>query len=377
MNQIYLWFIVLGGFFYQDMKAQILAIPVDSGALDGVGYRIIFPANWKNKLVMYAHGYEFMGARPLQSQNPAWMVAMQPFLERGYAVAASDYRLQGFAMAEGLEDTERLRQYFIKTYGQPDSVFIVGHSMGGGITLATIEYLGQYYLGGLPLCPLSSRPYLQCRKEFDMYATFNGLFPGIVRPLQQIFDLDTPLPSVKPTDMFSQVMAWKERIFQKDSSLAIAFARKFDLKPDDLPFALFFNERVLRDLAEKSGGNPFDNTNTVYSGFPDDLLVNQEAERLAATVDERIIFDRYDRHGNIMKPVLLMHTIYDQLIPPSYGVVNFENMVHHQGKDALFSVKYTDGQGHCNFTPRQTGQAFDVLRAWVSTGKKPSPGLID
>ena len=72
-----------------------------------------------------------------------------------------------------------------------------------------------------------------------------------------------------------------------------------------------------------------------------------------------------------------MHTIYDQLIPPIYGVVNFENMVHQKGKDKYFTVKYTNGQGHCAFTAQQTGQAFDELRNWVKTGDKAKAGPVN
>ncbi|WP_332368877.1 hypothetical protein [Spirosoma telluris] len=177
--------------------------------------------------------------------------------------------------------------------------------------------------------------------------------------------------------MVTKAMAIKKAILTKDSTLAVAFAKRFDLKLDDLPFSLFFNENVLRDLAQKAKGNPFDNTNTLYSGFPNDLIVNQKAERLAATVNPNVLFSKYDRTGNISKPVLLMHTIYDQLIPPAYGVVNVENMVHQQGKDQYFTVKYTSGQGHCNFTPQQTAQAFDALRNWVKTGNKPTAGFLN
>jgi hypothetical protein len=59
---------------------------VDSGQLNGARYRILFPPNWKGKLVMYAHGYEFMGTKPLQSQNPEFINRMSPFLSRGFAV---------------------------------------------------------------------------------------------------------------------------------------------------------------------------------------------------------------------------------------------------------------------------------------------------
>ena len=350
---------------------------VDTGAINGAKYKVIFPENWNKKLVMYAHGYEFMGAKPSQSQNPGFVKNMAPFLERGFAVAASDYQYQGLALAQGVDDTENLRNYFIKKYGMPDSTFMVGHSMGGGVTIATIENYGKSYNGALPLCPLSSRPYLQCRKEFDMYATFNGLFPNIVKSLHTIFDLSNPYEASDSRKMYGKAMEIKKAIFEKDSVLAVQFAKRFDLKVEDLPFSLFFNENVLRDIAQKAGGNPFDNTNTLYSGFPNDLEINKKVERLSATINPETIFGKYDRTGNIDKPVLALHTIYDQLIPPTYGIVNFENMVHKQGKDQNFIAKYTNGQGHCNFTPAQTGKVFDELRTWVSTGKKAKPGFME
>lgn len=349
---------------------------IDSGNINGARYRILFPANWKGKLVMYAHGYEFNGS-PLQSKSPQFIKSMSLFLDRGFAVAASDYQFQGLALAQGVDDTEALRKYFFGKYGKPDSTFMVGHSMGGGITLAMLENFDKNYQAGLALCPLSSRIYLQCRKEYDMYATFNGLFPGIITPLSTIFDLKSNYQAQDSRKMLAKAMDIKKAIIAKDSVLAVAFAKRFDLKLDDLPFSLFFNENVLRDIAQKAGGNPFDNTNTVYSGFPDNVLVNQKAERLAATVNPEVVFGKYDRSGNINKPVLLVHTLYDQLIPPNYGVTNFENMVHHKGKDQYFTVKYTNGQGHCAFSPAQTAQAFDELRNWTKTGTKAKPGFIE
>jgi len=350
--------------------AQSLVAKKDTGIINGAKYVILFPANWKGKLVMYAHGYEFMGTMPRQSQNPGFEKSMQPFLERGFAVAASDYSIQGFALPQGIEETEALRQYFVKTYGKPDTAFIAGHSMGGGVTVGTIENFGANYNGGLPLCPLSSRPYLQCRKEFDIYATFNVLFPGVVPKLSEIFDVSHPKPATPFNEMMPKVMAIRKAITDKDSMLGLAFAKRFDLKFDDLPFSLFFNENVLRDIAAKAGGNPFDNTNTLYSGLPDSWEVNKKVERLAATADPNKLFGKLDRTGNINEPVLLMHTVYDQLIPPIYGEVNFENMVTQQGKLQYLTVKYTNGQGHCNFTQQQIGEAFDELRAWAKTVNK-------
>lgn len=362
-------------FFSTTLMAQSIG-KVDSGNINGVVYRIVFPQNWQHKLVMYAHGYSFVGQPPL-SKETNWYQRMAPFLERGYAVAASDYRKQGFALAEGVDDTELLRKYFNKKYGKPDTTYMVGHSMGGGITVAMLENYPHAYQGGLALCPLSSRPYLQCRKEYDMYATFNGLFPNIVTSLAEIFDVSKPYKAQDVRQMAAKAMSIRKAIIAKDSILGVAFARHFDLKFDDLPFSLFFNENVLRDLAQQCHGNPFDNTNTVYSGFPNDVEVNAKAERLPATANPETVFARYDRTGNIGKPVVLVHTLYDQLIPPQYGVTNFENMVHKMNKDKYLTVKYTNGQGHCAFTPAQTAKSFDELRLWVKSGKKSKAGFME
>ncbi len=351
------------------------AAKIETGNIDGAAYQILFPETWNGKLLMYAHGYAFMGS-PLQSQDAEFDQRMAVFLKHGFAIAASDYAYQGFALAQGVDDTESLRGYFIAKYGLPKQTIMAGHSMGGGITLAMLENFGKHYDGGLALCPLSSRPYLQCRKEFDIYATFNGLFPGIITPLADIFDLQKPYQARDSRKLLAEAKAIKEAILVKDSVLGHAFAKKFHLKFEDLPLSLFFNENILRDLAQKAGGNPFDNTNTVYDGFPNDWEVNQKAERLKATVDPKVIFGKYDRTGNIEVPVLLVHTIYDPLIPPPYGVGNFENMVLAQGKSHLLTVKRTPGQGHCTFTPEETEKALLELLEWLATGNKPAAGTF-
>lgn len=210
-----------------------------------------------------------------------------------------------------------------------------------------------------------------------MYATFHALFPGIVLSLSEIFDSSKPKTATPFSEMMPKMEAIRKAIIAKDSTLGVLFAKKFDLKFNDLPASLFFNENVLKDIAVKAKGNPFDNTNTVYNGFPDDWLINEKAERLTATVDPEVLFGKYDRSGKIDKPVVLMHTIYDQLIPPSYGVLNFENMVHQQGRDRYLVVKYTNGQGHCAFSAQQIGEAFDDLRTWVKSGKRAPSGAVE
>jgi pimeloyl-ACP methyl ester carboxylesterase len=361
---------ILITFFTCHAKAQ--QAKIDSGTINGARYKIIFPPNWKNKLVMYAHGYEFMNS-PSNIDNPNLAKGFAPFLERGFAVAASAYRIQGYALPEGIEDTEALRKHFVTKYGKPDTTFMVGHSMGGGISLGISEKYAANYQGALPLCPLSSNPYIQTRKEFDLIAVFNVLFPGQIAPLSEIMKTGSPEKSVQ------QVFASAEPLYKqllKDSLVAKQLAQNFELKLKDLPFAVLFGEMVLRDLVKKSGGNPFDNTNTLYTGFPDDWMVNQKVDRLAASPSAFQFLQKNYRTGEISFPVVMMHTTYDQLIPANLAIGNYDMMVRQKGKEKFMVVKYTNGQGHCEFTPEQTGLAFDELRQWVKSGKRPKSGSI-
>jgi pimeloyl-ACP methyl ester carboxylesterase len=347
----------------------------DTGTVNHARYKIFIPKDWKHKLVMFAHGYEFMGS-PSAVNSPQLDQMARIFLDRGFAVAASAYKYQGYALPQGVEDTETLRQFFQDKYGFPDSTFMTGQSMGGGVALAMMENFSKNYQGALAMCPLSSRPYLQTRKEFELHVLFDALFPGVIIPLSKIFDINADLKETGFAEMGPRIELVRKAL-SSDSLKAAELARQFYLKISDIPFSLFFGDAVLRDVALKSGGNPYDNTNTIYTGFTNDWEINKKVERFKASVCSDNIFEKYDRTGNIGKPVVLMHTIYDQLIPPQYGEVNFENMVHQSGKDNFLTVKLCNGQGHCNFTPEQIGRMFDELRRWVKTGVKAKSGLIE
>lgn len=52
-------------------------------------------------------------------------------------------------------------------------------------------------------------------------------------------------------------------------------------------------------------------------------------------------------------------------------------MVHKMNKDKFLTVKITNGQAHCAFTPEQVGQSFDALRLWLKTGVKAKAGTME
>jgi pimeloyl-ACP methyl ester carboxylesterase len=276
----------------------------DTGILNGAAYEIQIPANWNKKLVMYAHGYE----APSQPQRVIGNNSMlSVFLDKGFAVARSSYSRTGWALSEGIDDTEVLRQFFVKKYGKVDSTFVTGHSMGGGVTVATIEKFPKVYSGGLALCPLSSRPYEQTKLAFDGYVVFNALFPDIMPKAADL--MSGKVPSVFPNGFndMSKAVDIVKKIKKEKPDAVTEFIKHNLLKEEDLAFILIFQNIVLTDLAAQTGGNPFDNTNTFYSGYSNDFELNKKVERLAATAPNQRLTN-YDRTGVVDKPLLMMHT---------------------------------------------------------------------
>ena len=337
----------------------------DTGRIGGAYYQIDVPANWNRKLVMYAHGYETIGSSTAGMKANLNQVGGL-FLPQGFAVARSAYRRQGWAVVEGVDDTEALRQYFVKQYGKPDTTFITGHSMGGMITLATIEKYPEHYQGAMPMCPLSANLYQSLQNHlFTMLVTFDALFPNTLA----LSKLASNEAKPTPPPVLMQKM-------QTDTTTAKQFARRFEVHYSDLPGVLYFLQEIYRDISQQVGGNPFDNTNSLYGGFLDDTFINRNVVRMTASAKARSFLGPFTTFtGKISDPVLLMHTLYDQLIPLE-NATGYDATVRQVGNDQLFVMKFTNGQGHCSFTPAQTVVALNQLRAWVATGKKPAPGEI-
>jgi pimeloyl-ACP methyl ester carboxylesterase len=341
--------------FAQDNK-------VENGTINGANFRIEVPAHWNNGLVMYCHGYALAGSTPnLDGGKPLREV----FLSRGFAVAQSAYSVQGWAVKEAVEDTEALRKYFVAKYGAPKETIVLGHSMGGVITLATIEKYPEVYDGALPMCgPLNvSLNGLQDR-VFDMLVTFDYLFPNVVGAL-------TNLPKGARLDQ-AKVKAAIEAAPDK----AALFAKRYSIEAKDLPGTLAFWYEINRELQARTGGNPFDNRNTIYDGFDDDVAVNRGVKRYAADAKAReYLRQHYAPTGRISDPVLTIHTTYDPLIPGRY-ISEYNAIANVAGTQDLFVAKFVVAKGHCTFTPAQTGTAFDELLKWGREKKRPDTGEV-
>ena len=333
---------------------------VETGAINGARFYIELPKQWNKGLVMYAHGYRTAGTPDPDPHMPRLKEFRDVFLSRGFAFAASDYSVQGWAVKEGIEDTEALRRYFVSKYGAPRDTFIAGHSMGGHITMATIERYSDVYQGAMPMCgPLGPAIEFMSNGPFDMLVTFEALFPGTIG---------------SPYEPSAETSAKVKGAIAEHPDVAARYAQRYARRVAQLPAVLSLWHTIVGELKQRAGGEPFDNRNRIYVGFEDDVKLNRTVKRYAANAAARDYLRTYSTPtGRISDPILTIHTTYDQLVLGS-DVTAYEVPASLAGTSDLFVARFVEADGHCNFTSAQTGHLFDALLTWVRDGKRPAAG---
>lgn len=349
------------------VPSRFVETVTDTGTIAGAPYRIDIPAGWNGGLVMYTHGYEIVGT-PFEPTAPRHAQFREAFTSRGFAFAQSWYRAQGWAVREGVDDTEALRRHFVARYGRPDSTFVTGNSMGGLITIATIEGRPAEYDGALPLCGILSPSLEWMRGVFDLLVSFDYLYPGVLTtsPHGLVNLPAAPPPARDP--IVAAVRANPER--------AEALARRYGLQPRSIPGLVWFYATILREMEARAGGNPFDNRGTVYRGLGNDTASARGVRRYPAdSAAADYLRTRYTPTGRIADPVFALHTTYDATVAPEQ-MDRYRATAQLAGTAHRFAAAYVIADGHCAYTPAQAGVAFDALRTWAATGQRPAEGEI-
>jgi len=334
------------------------SLSFDLGQINGAQYKIYIPENWNGGLIMYAHGYEEIG-----EEGEVFEEVVDDFMEiftsKGYAYAASNFRKQGFIVKEGIDDTEALRAYFEQTYGIPDLCIITGHSMGGIISLATIEKYSELYDGAMPLCGWLAPVHSLIKHSLDMLVSYDYLFgknDGRIVNDEEI---------IEPEDIQVQL--------DKKPQLAALFSANYKVRINHLAEVIGYHQFVLKECVSWLGGLPSGNLQTIYSGFGDtDKEINKKILRYKAQKNAQDYYiQNYTPTGELRDPVLALHTAYDEILP----VYNYEyycqltklNYTHD-----LYSQQYVLREGHCEFSTEEIANVFDQLMTWIKTGVKPT-----
>jgi hypothetical protein len=354
--------------------SQVLQSPAgltEIGLLEGTAYRIDVPTNWNHSLVVFYHGYAL---RPVSFHIAERIASRQmSFFERHYAVAQSAYSETGWALQQAYPETESLRRYFTKKYGQPLATYVVGRSMGGDLVAITLELNPRPYLGGLDLCGAVGPAYQPFERRFALRAAFDHYFPGVMPPLvpgpanyeDAIADRDKVLAALRANPVNATLM---RNLTGLHSDL-------------DLAHAIAYWTFVVGDMQRRGGGNPFDNRNYIYSGTSpinsaSDFELNEKVKRYAAVPYARAYLMRhYAPSGHLGRPMLALHTIYDPLVEVGQLVL-YDHEVQAAGAGENLVQQIVDREGHCNFTQDEVGSAFDEMVRWAHGGPRPTPGVL-
>jgi len=340
---------------------------VDTGAINGAEYRIDVPANWNGTLIMYCHGYSPTASKMAAGEpNALW----KPLLEAGFAVAQSGYAAGGWAIQEAVNDTEALRRHFGKTHGQPKETYVMGHSMGGHLTMVMMETFPDVYDGGLALCGvLGGADDFMLKRVFNLRVVFDYYFPALL-----------PDPSRAPADfqMTPAIGAEVVKVLDAKPEQSAAMRRWSGIKTNkELAQTAIFFTYILKDLQQRGGGNPFDNRSVIYDGSVDDNALNKGVKRYAADARAAMYLRKYTTPtGRIENPMLAIHTTYDPLVPP-WIPNDYAVLAARAGREGLFVQQAVAHDGHCAISAAEISRGFESLRNWKHTGERPKGGLIE
>lgn len=343
----------------------------------GSSYALYVPHDWNGDLVVYAHGY-VMPQLPVTLPN---ITALRnAFGANRYAVAYSSYSENGFDLKDGAQRTHQLKGLFTAKFGRPEHTYIIGHSLGGAITMYLAEKYGNQYAGALPMCGFVGGSTAEVNYIANVRILFNVFYPGVLAgtaaevPASLQWNASTQAAivaaiSANPTGAV---------VISQTRQTAVPIASASELGPSIIN-ALAFQIFGTNDLRARTHGHiPFDNANTVYSSpnsaLADALaLANARAERYSAPPDAANYLQHYfEPSGDLRIPTLTLHTTRDPVVPAWHEPM-YAAKAAAAGNSANLVQRSVNRFGHCTFTGAETLQAFADLVGWVEFGVRPNP----
>jgi len=384
-----------------------------SGKLEGRAFALSIPWRWNRQAVLYVSGYSIPGT-PVSIPDNALRddkigLSRTPYSER-FAVGRSAYDKAGMGVQTAVENTWRLKQFMDRLGAS--RVYVIGGSMGGSITMALIEKHPDAFPGAIAACGVVGDWQAEVGYVIDVRAAYNYFtrgtayeLPGeksIARsalstlswgPLQWTWPLPELIqvkrlitPVLKMFDAAAANPQGPER--RIIDNIAAAAGTQADPASFTLPIATV--GLGMDDMNRTFGGSIYDNSAKIYSSpylsARENAALNAGIERIRADPAAVAYANQWYKSTGVFKTRLL--TLYDLIDPevPS-GIQepmlreaatragNTGNLVQRAVpamRQPLFpGIASNMGYVHCGFTAEQISHAWDDLRVWVETDKKP------
>jgi hypothetical protein len=345
----------------------------------GAYYKFRVPADWTpaKGLVIWNHGYSFNPIGPVTDLGP--LVDLQ--ITQGFAVAASSYSLSQWAVFNTVADNEQMVQEFHAEYGVPAFVLVYGASLGGLVTVQTVEQaeIGNV-VGAMPICGAlsGSRAWdgaIDARLLYDVVcgevpgAAIPGGATGLPFPPPQNFD--QVALGLALHQCFGLVLPPPQRTVQQQERLT-RYLQLTGLPENFVSTVMGFSTFGLADLiyhpAKLNGAvQAMDNAHVDYG----DDTVNAAIERVTGVPAQReLLANNYIPNGNVGGvKIVSLHTDKD-------GLVILENETDYASKVPAnrfsLGIVKEDTATHCGFTPAELVAGWESLRGWALAGQ-PQP----
>ena len=394
--------LLLTGFLSSANAQKQRGFPVElSGEIKGAPFRIVVPENWNGTLLVYAHGYRDKADHPGEVDNRNADVAPNPAFEplllaQGYALAGTAYKDNGWAVEEGIHDLKNLVTHFRGRVANPQKVIIWAFSMGTVIAFESMEKFPDIYDGALCGCAVGAGATQAWDSSADLLLAYDTVFgmpanwgnPGDIRD-----DIDAE------TEVFPKLLGEVSSPlnFPKFEFIRLVtgtpgrgITPPANFYPTWIFTGMIFSTEYRSELERRARGPVVQNLDRNYNltaaertylnsiGVPnaviDNWLLAMNGGRIysAPAYSRNYVERNADYTGEIEKPVLTVHTLIDPLVVVSQEREYLETITN-AGRNQFLYQAYTNGNGHCSFTPQQLQASLTAILNWVENGVAPTP----
>lgn len=351
----------------------------------GAWYLTAVPRQWNRVLVVHAHGGPRLGD-PQADDSDEDLERFAVMVRTGHAWIGSTYRRGGFGVRMAAEDVDNSRKLFIARFGQPSVTILHGQSYGGNVAaklaeLHSIDGEGNRLYDGVLL---TNAVLWGGTRAYQFRADLRAVYQYVCRNHPGSGDTPYPLWQGLPTDsrlsradLESRVNACTgidrpaaRRSPEQARALATITAVT-GIDEDNIQRHLEWGTFHFRALVQRlDGRNPFDNSQTVYRGSPDDAALNRDIERFGADplAVTALSYDS-DLSGQILLPTLALNWRDDPVVS-SVAATAYQQQVEAAGGGHLFLRLQTRAGTHSRLTDAEYVASLTVLLHWIQTGER-------
>lgn len=375
--------------------AQLQAC-VEDELTTGALVELCLPATWNGEIVLWAHGYTNPGPdRPpytplaLPSDEAGGLQVKDVIRNVGtqsagfYGYASTSYRRNGLVAPEAAQDLAETSSWtrqrlagFATTNGferLPVVTYLVGASEGGlaAVLAAEESDAAASFDGALALCAPAGDFRRQIEWFGDFRVVFDYFFPGTMPGSAiEIPDEQTTVTDANwETTRASIRAALDAQPALAEELAAVTQVPHESGDPETLREAtteiLRYSFMGTNDANDVLGGNPFGNSEKVYSGSADDDALNDGVSRHSADAAALASIETaFQTSGRPRVPLVAMHTTGDPVTPVWHAQLYVDKNAGAAEQVTLVTV---DRFGHCGFTLSELLAGFSQLVDAVQT----------